>query len=48
VLQVGDVTQLLNALDQKYFYYGTMNPGPSGAEILKKADLPGNVLLPNS
>jgi hypothetical protein len=47
-LYVGNVTQLLNALDQKYFYYGTMNPGPSGADILKKADLPGNVLLPNS
>jgi hypothetical protein len=47
-LQVGNVTQLLNALDQKYFYYGTINPGPSGADILKKADLPGNVFLPNS
>jgi hypothetical protein len=48
ILSIGDVTQLLNALDQKYFYYGTMNPGPSGADILKKADLPDNVLLPNS
>ncbi len=47
-LYVGNVTQLLNALDQKYFYYGTINGGPSGADILKKADLPGNVLLPNS
>lgn len=47
-LYVSNVTQLLNALDQKYFYYGTMNPGPNGADILKKADLPGNVLLPNS
>jgi len=46
-LNVGNVTQLLNALDQKYFYYGTMNPGPSGAAVLKKADLPGNILLPN-
>jgi len=48
VLQVGNVMQLLNALDQKYFYYGTINPGPSGADILKKADFPGNVMLPNS
>ena len=47
-LSVGNVTQLLNALDQKYFYYGTMNPGPSGADVLKKADFPGNVMLPNS
>lgn len=42
------ISHLLNALDQKYFYYGTMNPGPSGADILKKADFPGNVISPDS
>jgi len=43
-LYVGNVAQLLNALDQKYFYYGTMNPGPSGADVFKKANIDGGVL----
>jgi hypothetical protein len=46
-LDVGNVTALLNALDQKYFYYGTMNPGPSGGDVLKKVDFPDNVMLPD-
>jgi len=43
-LYVGDVKRLLNALDQKYFYYGTMNPGPSGADVYKKANIADGVL----
>lgn len=45
-LYVGDAKQLMNMLDQKYFYYGTLSPGPTGGEVLKKALLNGPLFSP--